>query len=430
MSNFADRALANIAADLAINPELRAAGWILPHGVFPEDYGFTEGLVLEEYYKLLENRKKQQQQQKGQGKGKPPPGGQKQQGDGQGDGGQQGGGPPDKNDPASGKGKQKGGQQPSPGKQPGGSSGQQEGQDQQANGQGGQGQSQGQGQQPGNGSGGSGGSQLPDGRTPGIGSGQCGGCTGNPSPFEQKLNEEHGRSTVDQKRIVKQTLEDIKQHAAQHGRGSVPGGLLQAIDMIDQKSEVAWQRKFAHWLKKCFGIIESGGMDYSLARPSKRSYSRGFPRPGMVQYQPEIAFILDTSGSMGTQQIKDALTEGIAIMKALGIEYVWFLQADTSVAKPAARIRLKDLMGQVQIHGRGGTDFNAALRAVEKLKPKPDLVVYLTDGDGHVTHRPKGMEVVWCIVKNHWNQKPPCDWGHVVIIADEAKMNVRFPRTG
>lgn len=443
MENFPNKDLANIAGDLAINPELRAAGWELPHGVFPEDYGFSTGLTMEEYYKLLEKRAQQQAQQQqkssgGGGQGQKKQQGQDQQpqqGGGQGSGGQQGGGP---KDPQQGQGKQQpqqgqgpSGQQPSQGQQQGGGAGQQQGQNQTQSGAGGQGQSKGQGQNPGQGQGGGGGSHLPDGRTPGVGSGCCGGAGGKPvSGIEQKINEEHGRSEIDQKRIVKQTLEDIKQHAAEHGRGSVPSSLLQSIDIVEQKSKVRWQDKLQHILKKCSGRIEAGGMDYSLARPSKRSYARGFPRPGMVQYQPEVAFILDTSGSMGDKQIIEALVEAIGIFKTLGLDNVWFLQADAAVAKSAKRIRLKDLMGRVKIHGRGGTNFDPALRAAEKLKPKPDLIVYLTDGDGHVSFRPKGVEVIWCIVRNHWNQKPPCDWGHTVIIAEEAKGNFRMPRTG
>lgn len=426
-----DKDMANAAGDLVINPEMRDAGWELPHGIFPEDYGFPTGLILEEYYKLLEQRKKQQQQQQsksgGGGKGKP----QQKQQDGQGTGGQQGGGQKSQKDQQqqpNGANAQ-GGQQQGQGQPQQGGSGGKQGQQQQP-GAGNQNAAQGQGQSQGQGQGGGGGDpNLPNGTSPGIGSGCCGGIAGRQvSPLEQQLNEENGRSEIEQKRIVKQTLEDIKQHAAQHGRGSVPGSLLQAIDVAEKKSTIRWQAKLMHWLKKCFGALEAGGMDYSLAQLSKQSYALGFPRPGLVQFQPEVAFVLDTSASMGTEQIVEALIESIGIMMALGIDTVWFIQADTRVATKPKRVRLRDLKGRVKIHGRGGTNFDHALRTVEKLKPKPDLCVYFTDGDGHVSYKPKGMEVVWCVVRNHWNQKPPCNWGHTVIIAEEAKQNVRLPR--
>lgn len=410
-----DHALANIAGDLVINPELRDAGWKLPHGVYPEDYGFPRELTLEGYYKLLTQRREQQQQQQGKsgGQGKPSQSKNKSQGQGkqeeddQGSDGQQGNGG-SKNKPGSGKSSgppapKKGGERD-------------------------KGQGQGTGQEPGEG-GGTSNPNLPDGRTPGLSHGRCGGCAGSPvSPVEQKLNEEHGRSELEQKNIVKATIDDIQKYAEQHGRGSVPGGLLQVLDAKTEKSEVKWQSKLAHWLKKCFGQVESGGMDFSLARPAKRSFTRGFPRPGLVQYQPEVCFILDTSASMGEKQLLAALAEAVAIMKSLGLEFVWFIQADAGIAQKAHRVSLRDLMGQVKIHGRGGTNFDPALKAATAIRPKLNMIVYFTDGDGHVSFKPPGVEVVWCIVRNHWNKKPPCDWGHAVIIADEGKPK-RAPKT-
>lgn len=45
----------NIAADLAINPIVRDAGYMLPHDVlFPGRYGLAEGLTAEEYYAELQ----------------------------------------------------------------------------------------------------------------------------------------------------------------------------------------------------------------------------------------------------------------------------------------------------------------------------------------------------------------------------------------
>lgn len=427
MLMFPDRDMANAAGDLAINSELRDAGWELPHGIFPEDYGFPKGLTLEEYYKLLEARRKQQQQQqskagKGKGSAPQPTQGQKNQSDGQGDDGKQGGGPKDQQANAQG-GKRDPQQQQGP--QQGGGAGKNQGQNPQPQ-QGGQGQSKDKGQSQDGG----GHSHMPDNSPPGVGRGKCGGCANNPvSPAEKEQNEKNGRSEAEKKVIVQQTLEDIKQHVEAHGRGSVPGSLIQAMEISKKPAEVPWRSKLNHWLRKCFSTIESGGMDYSLALPSKQSYASGFPRPGLVAYQPEVAFIVDTSLSMGEEQLKSALTEAVGIMTALGLEAAWLIQADTTVAAPPKKIRMRDLLGRVKFHGRGGTNFDPALRVAAKLKPKVDLIVYLTDGDGYVTFRPPGITVVWCIVRNHWNRKPPCDWGHTVIVAEEARANVRLPRS-
>lgn len=414
-AQFPNKDLANIAADLAINPGLRAAGWELPHGLFPEDYGFPPDLVMEEYYQLLEKKQKQQQQQGGQGNKKQKNQGAQKTDQGQGGGAQTGG--TQEEDQAAGGGQQ-GNQQAGQGTPQTQGGGQQPG-DQQTQGGQGAGQASGQGTQQAPGQGGQGGTTMPSGKTPGVCAGRCGGVAGNPSPIESQINEQ-GRSEVDKKSIIKQTMYEIKQWAEQNGRGSVPAGLLGAIEnMMEEKSDVPWERELSHVFKKCTGIIEAGGMDYSLARPSKRSYSRGFPRPGLVQYIPEVAFILDTSGSMGKKQIEEALVHSVGICRTLGIESAWLIQADAGV-HDVRRVRVRDLMGKVKIRGGGGTSFDPALRALEKLKPRPNIGAYVTDGDGYVSYRPKGIEMIWVIVRSYYNKKP-CDWGHTVIVAEKGK---------
>lgn len=257
---------------------------------------------------------------------------------------------------------------------------------------------------------------------PGCGSGRCGGIASNPGQeeLEKRLDAKYGRSAADVKEIAEHTLSDLQKYAEAHGRGSVPGDLLKEAEAGRKKKTIPWQQEISHLLKRASGRVESGGMDFSLARPSKRSPSRGFPRPGMVSYVPVVAFVLDTSGSMGAPQILMSFKQCIAIFISLGIEAAYLLQADAGVSD-ITKIRMKDLLKKVKIRGGGGTHFDPALRAVAKLKPRPDIVVYLTDGDGGVTYRPKGIEVVWCIVPGHFNKKPDVPWGHAVFIGADGK---------
>lgn len=366
---YPNKDLANISADLAINPDLRNANWELPHGVFPENYSLPEQLPMEEYYDLLSKPKesppanKQQKQEQNSKEEKQ----------------QQGGGQEEEEEEKDG------------GEQPEGEQGQ-EGDDK----------------------------EKSPGQKPACCSGGCGGIAGNPiTGLEEELDEQYGRATSEVKNIARETAQEIKNHVAKHGRGSVPGSLLEAVDqLLDNKSKVHWTKELAHILKKATGRIEAGGMDFSLSHPSKRSFARGFPRPGLVQYLPEIAFVLDTSGSMGTEQIQAAILQTVGIFRGLGVESAWFVQADAAVAAAPKRVRLRDLK-KIEIAGRGGTSFDPALQVVQGLQPRPDLVVYLTDGDGAATVKPKGIEVVWCIVPARWGRKPDANFGHVVVIEED-----------
>lgn len=51
-----ERELGNIAQDCEINSDMAVAGWQLPNGVFPKTFGMKDGLLAEEYYKLLQSK--------------------------------------------------------------------------------------------------------------------------------------------------------------------------------------------------------------------------------------------------------------------------------------------------------------------------------------------------------------------------------------
>jgi predicted metal-dependent peptidase len=78
------------------------------------------------------------------------------------------------------------------------------------------------------------------------------------------------------------------------------------------------------------------------------------------------------------------------------------------------------------INGRGGTDFAPALDAVIKLNPKPDICIYLTDGDGSAPEtKPRDMEVIWCIVPSYYNTRP-CSWGHLIVMSDDPTIREKY----
>lgn len=135
--------------------------------------------------------------------------------------------------------------------------------------------------------------------------------------------------------------------------------------------------------------------------------------------------ILDTSGSMGKDQLIAVIREAVGIMEALGIDEVWWCEADAAVAMNWQRVQL-EFFKTLKIQGRGGTDFRPAIASAQELYPQPDLLFYGTDGDGTAPAQPPpGMEVVWCIVPGHYN-KPAAPWGHTVFATNDRKLREQF----
>ncbi len=259
----------------------------------------------------------------------------------------------------------------------------------------------------------------------GICQGSCGGIAGNPGnqELEKKLDAQKdlGRSDAEIKGIEKKLANDIKEFAEKNGRGSVPNSLLDWAAAFENESYVRWQDELGQVLRDNTGRIQSGGDDFSLQRPSKRSIMEGMPRPGLVEHLPEVAIIRDSSGSMGAKQLTDSCREAYYVMEALGIDEVWFADADTAISVPWKRVNAQFFRELKEVYGRGGTDFRQPIESALDLNPRPDIIVYNTDGDGSVARMPPpNAAVVWCIVPSHYN-KAPARWGHTVIISDDPK---------
>jgi predicted metal-dependent peptidase len=371
-----DQDSALTAIDLPINSEIRKVThkqliegsmqeirtWDLPEwACYPELYNLEEGLTAEQYYHLL---RKQQQQKKGGGGGK-----KKKEGKG---GGGKGSGK------GKGKGKGKGG----------------------------------------------GGSSKKKGKGKGVGGGACGGCVGNPinPAVEAAANEAVGRTKADTQRIQRGAVRDIKEAKRKNapGCGNMPASFENLLEFTGQEeSKVPWRQRLSRVVRRATGRIQAGRQDYSLARPSKRSMTRDFIRPGLIDRKITILFVEDSSGSMGDEQLKAVRIEAGAVMQQLGIDDALFLDADADVKDEPRRVRIRDLR-TLPVKGGGGTNFIPALARAQKLKPRPDIVMYLTDGDGPAPiHAPREFEVVWAVIPSQWCNRKPANWGHLIVCDDK-----------
>lgn len=358
-----DKELANIAADLPINSDLRKAQWELPNWVvYPEKYGFPEGETMEQYFaRLMKDPEKHKQQtiqmvlvakQGGSGKGK-------------------------------GKGKGKGG---------------------------------GKGQQPGQGQGPTSGLD--------VGAGQCGGVAGNPNPKENQVDpgKNPGRGPAEVDNAKRKTAQDAKQFFSGPGRGDCPGWAEELIK-FKKRRDRNWERELNSVVRRRSGIIMAGGADFSLSRPSRRSLLRGgLLRPGMVEQMLNGALAIDTSGSMGAPQLQAAKNTTCNILEQLGLDTIWVAQCDARMQTGWIRTRLRDVPGMT-FKGRGGTDFRPIMEAIKKLRPRPNFLGVLTDGDGPApTHPPAGIDVIWIIVPTSYGRRP-APWGHLVVCSNDHNLS-------
>jgi predicted metal-dependent peptidase len=209
--------------------------------------------------------------------------------------------------------------------------------------------------------------------------------------------------------------------AAKEGRGDIPAGWLRwAGDLLEPK--VDWRKALAAELRRGVNRV-AGRVDYSYRRPSRRaSASPDVVLPAMEHPTPELAIVCDTSGSMGDDELARVLSEVDGLLRGIGVRAggVRVLSVDAAV-HVVARVTSAT---QVRLSGGGGTDMRAGIEAAAALRPRPSIVVVITDGfTPWPAEPPRAMSVVVALVGAHVPRlrerlRPP-PWARVVLVDAE-----------
>ncbi|MBO0887014.1 MAG: hypothetical protein J2O38_06415 [Acidimicrobiales bacterium] len=201
----------------------------------------------------------------------------------------------------------------------------------------------------------------------------CGsGCDGRGRPWDCGRP---GPGQIERKLMAREVAQRIREHSRQ--RGTVPAGWQRWADEVLEPS-VSWQRVLAAAVRR--GIAEvAGRVDFTYRRPSRRASAvPDVVLPSLRQPLPHVAMVLDTSGSMSDSMLGQALSEVSGVLRALGVgrRQLKVLCCDAQ----AYEVQKVRNLGDVALVGGGGTDMGAGLGAAVALKPRPDLVIVLTDG--------------------------------------------------
>jgi hypothetical protein len=383
-----------------INDDLEDRIALPARHLLPKLFGFDNGKLAEEYYTLLQ-QKAQQQQQKQQSKSDQGEEESEDSDDGEGE---------DSDDEG----------------EEDGSGGNGDGEQEQSSDSSGSGKSDSD-----SGSGSGEGSGEID--KPAAGAGWCGSGAGRPVPGEPEETDKANRPQTEVEQIQRDTAAEVKEYAAKNGRGSVPGGMLVWADSILKPPKIRWQDKLRRSVRSAVAF-RSGMQDYTYSRMSRRQpalnafMARIGKRSPIVpaMHAPVInaAIGIDTSGSMGSDQLVRAASESQAVLRHIGTPCT-FIACDAKVHGTIAKVaNVKQLCAR--LHGGGGTDFVPLFEAVEKLHPRPDILIFITDGYGPAPAvAPKGVHTIFVLVGPYRRKPTSCEtceeitWGEFVEVNED-----------
>ncbi|MEW1636048.1 VWA-like domain-containing protein [Streptomyces sp. NPDC093801] len=201
----------------------------------------------------------------------------------------------------------------------------------------------------------------------------CGsGADGHARPWELGPEGAHGLSRQQRDAVRFRVSEAIT------GRpGDAPQGWRRWADEAFHPPQ-PWRQLLGAAVRAAAGA-PGAGEDHSYRRPSRRSAGLpGVVLPSLRRMPPRVCVVIDTSGSVSDAELGSALLEVAAISRAVGgrrdLVSVISCDAAAGVAVPLSRAENLELIGG------GGTDLRSGFARALRSRPRPDVIVALTDG--------------------------------------------------
>lgn len=199
---------------------------------------------------------------------------------------------------------------------------------------------------------------------------------------------------IEKKKMEKKIIEASEFAKAQ---GKLPKGMeLYIDDLLNPK--VDWRTALN---KKIIAYIP---YDSSYSRPSKKSCAIGCYLPRTIVKPNKIAIAIDTSGSIGRNELTQFKSEIVSIAKLYPQLNLMIYTCDAEIQD---RYELKN--GNIakflteKISGGGGTDFKPIFDECEKENIK--MLIYLTDGYGTYPENTE-IDTIWVKTKNNDGNSP------------------------
>jgi predicted metal-dependent peptidase len=216
-------------------------------------------------------------------------------------------------------------------------------------------------------------------------------------PDHSTWEEFEDLSEAEQKLIEKQlqkVLADAKEQTIKK-RGNVPGE-IEGVIVIEEI--VAPKFDWRGYIRRFTGV-STKVFTKKIRRKENRRFS---DNPGLkIKMKQHMLLAIDTSGSVSDSELQEFMGE---------IHHIYKVGVDVTVVHCATSIRsIEPYKGkhEINVAGRGGTEFDPVLDYYNANQKKYTSLVYFTDGECYTSVVPKG-NVLWVLSeRSHMNESLP-----------------------
>lgn len=216
-------------------------------------------------------------------------------------------------------------------------------------------------------------------------------------PDHSTWEEFEDLSEAEKKLIEKQlqkVLADAKEQTIKK-RGNVPGE-IEGVIVIEKI--VAPKFDWRGYIRRFTGV-STKVFTKKIRRKENRRFS---DNPGLkIKMKQHMLLAIDTSGSVSDSELQEFMGEIHHIYK-VGVD-ITMIQCDTSIRS------IEPYKGkhEINVAGRGGTEFDPVLDYYNANQKKYTSLVYFTDGECYTSVIPKG-NVLWVLSeRSHMNEDLP-----------------------
>lgn len=187
-------------------------------------------------------------------------------------------------------------------------------------------------------------------------------------------------SEEDKKAIEKEIDQALRQGVINHNKlvGKGAGGLNRELgDLLEPK--VDWRELLREFVKATCSAKDAS----SWRRVNRRYLGTGTYMPSLIgERVGHLVIGIDTSGSIGGQELNDFLTEVKAIASEVHPEKVDLMYWDTEVAghEEYGYHEVDNIVSSTKPRGGGGTDPTCMIGYMKEKGIKPEAIIMLTDG--------------------------------------------------